>query len=34
MTTAAALYQSVVCFVVIVLVNAIVKRIDADYALF
>lgn len=34
MTTAASFYQSVVCFVVIVLVNAIVKKIDEDYALF
>ena len=34
MTTAAALYQSVVCFVVILVVNAVVKHIDADYALF
>ena len=34
MTTAASFYQSVVCFVVIMLVNAIVKKIDEDYALF
>ena len=34
MTTAAALYQSAVCFIVIILVNAVVKKIDADYALF
>ena len=34
MTTAAAFYQSAVCFIVIIVVNAIVKKIDADYALF
>lgn len=34
MTAAAAFYQSVICFMVIVTVNAVVKRIDADYALF
>lgn len=33
-TAAASLYQSVVCFVIILIVNTIVKRIDADYALF
>lgn len=33
-TAAASLYQSVVCFVIILIVNAVVKRIDADYALF
>ncbi|MCD8073838.1 MAG: ABC transporter permease subunit [Lachnospiraceae bacterium] len=34
MTAAASLYQSVLCFVIIMVVNAIVKHIDADYALF
>lgn len=34
MTAAASFYQSVMCFAIIVIVNAIVKRIDADYALF
>lgn len=34
MTTAASFYQSVLCFVIIVIVNAVVKRVDEDYALF
>ncbi len=34
MTTAATLYQSVLCFLIILLVNGVVKRIDSDYALF
>ena len=34
MTAAATFYQSVLCFVTIVTVNAIVKRIDAENALF
>ena len=34
MTSAATFYQSVLCFVIIMVVNAIVKRIDEDYALF
>ncbi|NLO85932.1 MAG: sugar ABC transporter permease [Clostridiales bacterium] len=34
MTAAATLYQSVLCFLIITVVNAIVKKIDADYALF
>jgi ABC-type polysaccharide transport system, permease component len=34
MTAAATFYQSVLCFVIIMVVNAIVKRIDEDYALF
>ncbi len=34
MNAAATFYQSVLCFVIIVTVNAIVKKIDADYALF
>lgn len=33
-TAAATFYQSVLCFVIIVVVNAIVKHIDEDYALF
>ncbi|HJA65034.1 MAG TPA: ABC transporter permease subunit [Candidatus Mediterraneibacter cottocaccae] len=34
MTAAATFYQSVLCFIIIVTVNAIVKKIDSDYALF
>lgn len=34
MTAAASLYQSVLCFAIIMAVNAVVKRIDSDYALF
>lgn len=34
MPAAAAFYQSLLCFIIIVTVNHIVKRIDADYALF
>ena len=34
MTSAATFYQSVLCFVIIIVVNAIVKKIDEDYALF
>ena len=34
MTTAATLYQSVMCFFIIITVNALVKRVDPDYALF
>ncbi|MDD4849149.1 MAG: ABC transporter permease subunit [Gemmiger sp.] len=34
MTMAATLYQSVLCFIIIVGVNALVKKIDSDYALF
>lgn len=34
MTAAASLYQSALCFIIIMIVNTIVKRIDADYALF
>lgn len=34
MTAAASFYQSIMCFVIIMIVNAVVKRIDADYALF
>lgn len=34
MTSAATFYQSVLCFVIIMVVNAIVKRIDEEYALF
>jgi putative aldouronate transport system permease protein len=34
MTAAATLYQSVLCFVIIMVVNHMVKKIEADYALF
>jgi putative aldouronate transport system permease protein len=34
MTAAATLYQSVLCFAIIMIVNHIVKKIEADYALF
>lgn len=34
MTAAATLYQSVLCFVIIMVVNQIVKKVEADYALF
>lgn len=34
MTAAASFYQSALCFLIIVAVNAAVKKIDADYALF
>lgn len=34
MTAAASLYQSALCFIIIMIVNNVVKRIDADYALF
>jgi len=34
MTAAATLYQSVLCFIIIVVVNHIVKKVEADYALF
>lgn len=34
MTTAVTFYQSVLCFVIILVVNAVVKKIDVDYALF
>lgn len=34
MTAAATFYQSFLCFVIIMIVNAVVKRIDEDYALF
>lgn len=33
-SSAATFYQSVLCFVIIMLVNGIVRKIDADYALF
>ena len=33
-TAAVGLYQSVLCFVTIIIVNKIVKRAEADYALF
>lgn len=34
MASAAGLYQSVLCFIIINLANALVKKIDKDYALF
>lgn len=34
MTAAASVYQSVLCFIIIMVVNAVVKHIDEDYALF
>ena len=34
MTAAASFYQSALCFIIIMVVNAVVNRIDADYALF
>ena len=34
MTAAASFYQSTLCFIIIIVVNAVVKRIDEDYALF
>jgi putative aldouronate transport system permease protein len=34
MTAAATLYQSVLCFIIIITVNHVVKRIESDYALF
>lgn len=34
MTTAATLYQSILCFIIITIVNGIVKRIEPDYALY
>lgn len=34
MTTAATFYQSLLCFIIILVVNQIVRKIDADYALF
>ena len=34
MTAAATLYQSVLCFIIIMIVNHVVKRLESDYALF
>lgn len=34
MTAAASFYQSLLCFIIIMVVNHVVKKIDADYALF
>ncbi len=34
MTAAATFYQSALCFVIIIIVNKIVKKLEADYALF
>ena len=34
MTAAASLYQSVLCFIIIITVNHIVRKVEAEYALF
>jgi ABC-type polysaccharide transport system, permease component len=34
MTTAATFYQSILCFIIIMIVNKIVKMVEKDYALF
>lgn len=34
MTTAATFYQSVLCFIAIITVNSVVRRVERDYALF
>ncbi len=34
MTAAATFYQSILCFVIILVVNGIIRKIDSDYALF
>jgi putative aldouronate transport system permease protein len=34
MTAAATLYQSVLCFIIIIAVNQLVKKVETDYALF
>ena len=34
MTSAATFYQSILCFLIIVLVNQLVKKVEPDYALF
>lgn len=34
MTAAATFYQSILCFIIITVVNGIVRKIDSDYALF
>ena len=34
LTAAAGLYQSVLCFVTILVANGIVKKVDPDYTLF
>lgn len=34
MTAAASFYQSALCFIIIMIVNSVVKHIDEDYALF
>ncbi len=33
-TAAATFYQSILCFIIIMVVNGIVKKVDSDYALF
>lgn len=34
MASAAGLYQSVLCFAIIMITNGVIKRVDSDYALF
>ena len=34
MTAAASFYQSIMCFIIIMVVNSIVKKVEAEYALF
>jgi putative aldouronate transport system permease protein len=34
MTAAATLYQSVLCFIIVMVVNQVVKKVEEDYALF
>jgi len=34
MASAAGFYQSVVCFVIIVVTNALIRRVNSDYALY
>jgi putative aldouronate transport system permease protein len=34
MASAAGLYQSVLCFAIIMITNGIIKRVDSEYALF
>ena len=34
MTAAAGLYQSILCFVCIMIANRVVKKVDPDYTLF
>jgi putative aldouronate transport system permease protein len=34
MASAGGLYQSVLCFLIIVTVNGVIRRVEKDYALF